>query len=258
MIRSGLRRRLAEGGLSIGSWMTFQFPPLAEMLARSGFEWVVIDLEHTSIDLHEAQTLMMVLHNAGVLPLVRVGANDPLIIKRVMDAGAHGILVPNVKSPEEAERAVEALYYPPRGSRGAGLARAQDYGMDFAGYREWLEEEAVLVVQIEHVDAVQELDSILSVKGVDAFMIGPYDLSASIGRPGQFDDPEVADLFEALAAKVKTSAKPAGIHIVHPEPAILRERISEGYRFIAYGDDMLFFAEALREPARTLREIRRE
>jgi 2-dehydro-3-deoxyglucarate aldolase len=257
MLRSGLKDALRERRLTVGSWMTFQFPPLAEMLARAGFDWVVIDLEHTSIDYHEAQTLMMVIENAGVPPLVRVGGNDRLIIKRVMDAGAHGILVPDVRSAAEARAAVEAMYYPPVGRRGAGLARAQEYGLGFDQYREWLEAEGVLIVQIEHVDAVAQLDDILSVDGVDGFMLGPYDLSASVGKPGQFHDPEVMAVFDQVAAAVETAPKAAGIHVVHPDPDQLRERIGQGYSLIAYGDDMLFYSKALQGPAQTLSELER-
>lgn len=257
MLRSGLKDALLNRRLTIGSWMTFQFPPLAEVLARAGFDWIVIDLEHTSIDYHEAQTLMMVIENAGIPPLVRVGGNDRLIIKRVMDAGAHGVLVPDVRSAEEARAAVEAMYYPPGGRRGAGLARAQAYGLDFDGYRRWLEEEGVLIVQIEHVKAVEDLDAILSVEGVDGFMLGPYDLSASLGKPGQFDDPEVRAVFDTVSAAVNDAPKAAGIHVVHPDPGQLHNRIDEGYSLIAYGDDMLFYSEALQGPEKTLKGIAR-
>lgn len=251
-----LKKALRERRLTIGSWMTFQFPPIAEMLARAGFDWLVVDLEHTSIDLHEAQTLMMIMENAGVEPLVRVGANDPLIIKRVMDAGAHGIIVPDVRSAEDARAAAASMFYPPRGTRGAGLGRAQGYGMDFDGYLEWLRESAVLIVQIEHVDAVDNLDDILAVDEVDAFMIGPYDLSASIGKPGRFNAPDVMELVGRVTGAIQKSRKVGGIHVVHPDPRQLRTRIDEGYRLIAYGDDMVVIARALADLGHTLREFR--
>ncbi len=113
MKRTGLKERMGKGELTIGSWLSFQFLPLTEMLARREFDWLVIDLEHTTIDLLEVMQMMMVIEGAGLAPLVRVGANDPLTIKRVMDAGAHGVLVPNVRSAAEARAAVDAVYYPP-------------------------------------------------------------------------------------------------------------------------------------------------
>lgn len=258
MRRTGLKARLRKGGLTVGSWLSFQFLPLTEMLARPEFDWLVLDLEHTTIDLGEVMDMTMVIEKAGLSPLARVGANDALIIKRVMDAGAHGILVPNVQSVSDAERAVEAVYYPPRGERGAGLGRAQAYGMAFDEYREWLESEAVVIVQIEHVDAVEVLDEILGVEGVDAFMVGPYDLSASIGKPGEFDDPEVREVFDRVAEAVETAAKPAGIHIVHPDPDEFRARVGEGYRLIAYGDDMVFYSAAVSRVSNQVRQLRGE
>ena len=256
MRNTGLKERFRRQELTIGSWLSFQFLPLTEMLARGEFDWLVIDLEHTTIDLREVMDMVMLIEKAGVSPLVRVGANDSLIIKRVMDAGAHGVLIPDVRSADEARRAVESMYYPPRGKRGAGLARAQAYGMDFQGYRDWLESEAVVVVQIEHVDAVRDLQRILDVDGVDGFILGPYDLSASVGKPGEFEDPEVKAIFTEVASAVHSAQKPAGIHIVHPDPDALRAQIAEGYRIIAYGDDMVFYSAAVDRVAAQVRECR--
>ncbi len=257
MRATGFKERLRRHELTIGTWLSFQFLPLTEMLAREEFDWLVIDLEHTTIDLSQVMEMVMLIDHAGLSPLVRVGANDPLTIKRVMDAGAHGVLVPNVRSAEEARRAVDAVYYPPQGTRGAGLGRAQAYGMDFDGYRAWLESEAVVIVQIEHVDAVRELSQILDVDGVEAFMLGPYDLSASVGKPGEFDDPEVKAVFDDVAALVNSAKKPAGIHVVYPDPEVLKQRISDGYRVIAYGDDMVFYSDAVGRVARQVRELRK-
>ena len=187
-----------------------------------------------------------------------VGANDALIIKRVMDAGAHGVLIPDVRSADDARRAVESVYYPPFGKRGAGLARAQAYGMDFEGYRHWLESEAVVIVQIEHVDAVRDMQQILAVDGVDGFILGPYDLSASIGKPGQFEDPEVKAVFSEVTEALHSAQKPAGIHIVHADPDALRARIAEGYQIIAYGDDMVFYSDAVDRVASHVSECRSE
>ena len=256
MRSTGLKEKLRRKELTVGSWLSFQFLPLTEMLAREEFDWLVIDLEHTTIDLREVMDMTMLIDNAGLSPLVRVGSNDPLTIKRVMDAGAHGVLIPNIKSSVEAERAVEAVYYPPRGNRGVGLGRAQGYGVEFEEYRAWLESEAVVIVQIEHIDAVRDLEKILEVDGVDGFMLGPYDLSASIGKPGQFDDPEVKAVFSDVADAVRTAPKPAGIHIVHPDPDALRTRIAEGYSLIAYGDDMVFYSDVVSRVAAQVRKCR--
>ena len=253
MARTGLKQRLKGRELTIGSWLSFSFLPFTEMLSRDELDWLVIDLEHTTIDLGPVGDMVMVIERSGLAPLVRVGANDPLIIKRVMDAGAHGIVVPDVRSAADARRAIDAVYYPPRGGRGVGLGRAHGYGEEFEGYLTWLAEEAVVIVQIEHRDAVASLEAILAVPDVDGFIVGPYDLSASIGKPGQFEDPEVIQLFDTVAAAIDRSDKPAGIHVVHPDAEVLRQRIREGYTLVAYGDDMVLYSAAVESLARDIR-----
>jgi 2-dehydro-3-deoxyglucarate aldolase len=149
-----------------------------------------------------------------------------------------------VNSPEEAKRVVDAVKYPPVGKRGVGLARAQGYGTRFAEYRDWLAAGSAVIVQIEHIQAVENLDAILAVPGVDGFIVGPYDLSASLGTPGDFQNPR---MLEALAAIREASKRTmAGIHVVHPDPAQVRERVAEGYGFVAYSVDFLLLGEACR------------
>ena len=126
-----LKERLRKKEVTVGSWITLGHPSVAEIMAHSGFDWLTVDMEHSAITLHQAQQLIQVIELSGVVPLVRVGENDPNLIKRVMDAGAHGVIVPMVNSKEEAEKAVRSVKYPPKGSRGVGLARAQKYGADF-------------------------------------------------------------------------------------------------------------------------------
>lgn len=249
-----LKHALANRDLTIGSWVSFGFTPTTEMMARAGFDWLVIDMEHTAIGVSDAQQLIQVIDLAGVVPLVRVGANDPLLIKRAMDSGAHGVIVPMVNSADEAKRAVQALYYPPIGNRGAGLARAQGYGLEFTQYKEWADRESVLIVQIEHVDAVNQLEEIISVDGVDGFIVGPYDLSGSLGMPGRWNEPAVVEALAEVERVIALDLKPAGYHVVHSNSAELQLRIRQGYRFIAYGDDMVFFAEKLNEERQVVHE----
>ncbi|NQU59145.1 MAG: 2,4-dihydroxyhept-2-ene-1,7-dioic acid aldolase, partial [Rhodospirillales bacterium] len=179
-----LKQKLTNNETTIGSWITLGHSAVAELMAKTGgFDWLVIDMEHSVIELSQAQEMMQAIDLAGVPPLVRLTSNDENLIKRVMDAGAHGVVVPLVNSKEDAERAVASVYYPPRGTRGTGLARAQGYGATFPEYKAWLKENGVVVVMIEHIDAVNAIDEILAVPGVDGFIIGPYDLSASLGVP---------------------------------------------------------------------------
>jgi 2-dehydro-3-deoxyglucarate aldolase len=240
-----LKAKLAKRQLTVGSWLSIASTETAEIMLGGGYDWLCIDMEHTAIGTEAMAKMMQVVALGGSPVLVRVGANDALLIKRAMDSGATGVIVPMINTADEARLAVEALYYPPRGKRGVGLARAQGYGRNFEAYREWADRESVLIVQIEHHEGVRNLEAILAVDGVDAFMIGPYDLSGSLGRPGDFDSPAVAAALEQTRAVMQRSVKPGGLHIVHPDPATLRARVAEGYRFIVYGVDQIFFANAV-------------
>lgn len=251
----GLKVRLAANRLTIGSWLSFGFPPAAELMARAGFDFLVVDQEHTAIGVAEMHALIQVVDLAGVVPLVRVPANDGVYIKQALDAGAHGVIVPMVNSAQEAGDAVARAVYPPRGVRGAGLARAQGYGLDFAEYREWANRETVVIVQVEHIEAVHQLPEILAVEGVDGFIVGPYDLSASLGHPGDWGHSDVRAALEEVARVVRANRKPGGFHVVHSDRRELEERIAAGYRFIAYGDDMVFLAEKARDEMAVARRV---
>jgi 2-keto-3-deoxy-L-rhamnonate aldolase RhmA len=238
-----LRSRILAKEVTLGSWLSFGYPYSAEIMARTGVDWLVIDLEHGAIDMGEARSLIQIIDLAGCVPLVRVAANDPVRIKQALDAGARGVIIPMINTPDEARAAVTAAYYPPVGTRGVGLARAQDYGIGFDSYRSQAAEETIVIVQIEHIDAVRNLEAILAVAGVDGFMVGPYDLSGSVGHPGDFNHPAVRQAMIEVGRMAKTAAKPAGYHIVHPDRELLQAKIAEGFTLIAYGDDMVFFRE---------------
>ena len=242
-----LKTRLKSGELTIGSWISFGYTPTCEIMAKAGFDWLVIDMEHTAIDNDHCLNLIQIIESNGPSPLVRVGANDPLLIKRAMDAGAHGVIVPMINTAEDAKKAIDALYYPPVGRRGVGLGRAQDYGVGFEEYKEWAKSEIIFIPQIEHIDGVNNLENILSIERVDGFIIGPYDLAGSLGVPGKWDHPSVIEALETVNKVVERNKKPGGYHVVHSNHREFEQRANEGYRFIAYGDDMVFFAETIAE-----------
>lgn len=241
-----LKQKLAANQVTIGSWITLAHPAIAEIMARAGFDWLTVDLEHSVITVREAEELIRVVALCGGTPLVRLSGNDADQIKHVMDAGAHGVIVPMVNSRADAERAVAAVHYPPRGSRGTGLARAQGYGTSFSDYRAWLEREAVVIVMIEHAHAVENLEPILAVDGVDGFIIGPYDLSASLGRPGDFANPEMVKAIERIRSVGRKLRKPGGVHVVEPAPNELRKHMADGFTFLAYSLDMRMLDVAAR------------
>ncbi len=251
-----LRSKLRRGELTIGSWLQFAYPQLAEMMAGAGFDYLVVDMEHGAIGVAGMRDLIQVVQLAGAAPVVRVPANEPHFIKTALDAGAEGVIVPDVRSAEEARKAAAAMFYPPRGTRGVGLARAQGFGMGFDRYRDALEPELALIVQIEHHRAVAGLGDILAVDGVEGFLIGPYDLSGSLGKPGQFEDPEVKAQLDAVEQAIARSRKPGGYHVVHSDHAAMRRRIAAGCRLMAYGTEMVFLGEKLREEGDFVRALR--
>lgn len=233
-----LKQRIVAGELTVGSWLTLPSPSIAEIMARAGFDWLTVDLEHSVTPIDVAAEMIRVIDLCGVTPLVRLTSNDANQIKRVMDAGAHGIIVPMVTRAGEAKAAVAATRYAPRGTRGVGIARAQGYGSSFAGYLAWQNDGPIVIAQIEHIDAVDRLAEILAVPGIDAFIVGPYDLSASMGLPGQFEHADFIAAMERIAEIAKALGKTSGLHVVEPDDVALRKAQELGHRFIAYSVDI--------------------
>lgn len=248
-----LKSKLRRKELTIGSWITLAHPGVAEIMARAGFDWLVVDLEHSAITIGQAADLIRIIDLCGSVPLVRLSCNDAVQIKRVMDAGAHGIIVPMVNTVEEAENAVSAVCYPPEGKRGVGLARAQGYGNWFHEYKEWVNRESVIVVQVEHVDSVRNLKDILAVERIDGFIVGPYDLSGSLGIPGEFENELMIGAMSEIKKSMQNSPKVSGYHVVEPEIAQLMERVKEGYRFLAYSVDFRMLDSCCRLALKDLR-----
>ena len=240
--------------ISIGSWITLPHFSIAEVMADAGFDWLCVDMEHSVIDYYEAEQLIATIRAKGIPPFVRVGENNPRIIKRVLDAGAEGIIVPSVNSQQEAIKAVEAIKYPPLGKRGVGLARAQKYGFGFEEYRDNLAKKIRLIVQIEHIDAIRNLDQIINTEGIDGTFIGPYDLSGSIGKPGRYDDEDVQlalNKYEQIANRYN---KWMGYHVIRPDHRMVLEKIQKGYNFIAFSLDTLFLGTICRNQLKLLKE----
>jgi len=231
-----------QGEATVGTWLVLGSPLVAEIIASMGFDWVVIDTEHGAIDIGATQSIIQAINTTSAVPMVRVPWNDPIVIKRALDAGAYGLVIPMVNSREEAERAVQATRYPPLGIRSYGGPRARLYGG--ASYFEHANEEIALIVQIEHIEAVNHIDEILSVKGIDGFFIGPSDLAISMGlKPGMDQtDPRHVEAVNKVLASGKRHGLPGGIHVGSPEA--VNERIAQGCQFIALASDERFLRSA--------------
>lgn len=246
---------MRRGEASVGSWMSMAHPSIAEILSMAGYDWVVIETEHTAIDVSEVLRLIIAIEQRGCIPLVRLAWNDPIQAKAVLDSGAAGVLVPMVNTKADAQLAVNMTKYPPLGFRGVGLARAQGYGENFDEYVKQANDDSLLIVQIEHKDAVANIEEILSVPGIDGTFIGPYDLSLSLGIPGQIRHPEVVAAKKKVREATMARGLVAGVHFVHPSTAAedCKQAVAEGYRFIAVGTDILFLGDSARALQKSIR-----
>ena len=244
---------MIKNNFSIGSWITIGNSSIAEIMADAGFDWLCIDMEHTVIDFEQAQNLILAIQSKGLKAFVRVGENNSRIIKRVLDAGADGIIVPMVNSKEEALKAVNSVKYPPQGKRGVGLSRAQGYGFDFENYRDEISKKITLIAQIEHIDAINNLKQIIETQGIDGTFIGPYDLSGSLGKPGEYDDPQVKkaiNKYESIALKYD---KLIGYHSVPVDYKLVLEKKSKGYNFMAFSFDAYFLGHSIRNQLKNIK-----
>ena len=254
MKKNPLKNALKNNQQTYGCWVTLAHPLIPEILAPAGFDWLTIEMEHSSIDLNELLPLIISTEANGMVPLVRVGENNSNLIKRVMDAGSYGVIVPNICSAQEAQNAVDAVKYPPFGKRGVGLYRAQGFGRKFEEYKKWLAKESVVTLQIEHIDAVSRIDEIFSVPGIDAFLIGPYDLSGSMGKPGQYHDSDVEEAIQVVLKSARKHNLPAGFHSVPSDPREAIKRVKQGFKFLGFSLDTIFLADAVTNALSTVKK----
>ncbi len=229
------KQKIKNGIPSIGTWVSSGNPLVCETLAGSGIDWINIECEHSSIDLSELVHCMRAVEHTNIPVFVRVAGSDPLIIKRVVDSGALGIVVPDVKNAEEAKRAVDACRYPPVGKRGIGATRPNAIYPD---YMKHANEEICVVIMIEDIEAIKKIDSIMQVPGVDAIFIGPNDLAATLNVPLGMDNqhPKHLDAVNTVLEAGKKHGVPTGIHCGTPEEAI--RRIEQGFLWMPIASDV--------------------
>lgn len=244
------RSRLAHGETLIGTMVTLPTPAAAEILADVGFDWLFIDGEHGPL---ESADILAILQAVGdrVPCIVRVPAAAEVPIKKVLDLGAEGIIAPQVNTPEQAANVVRWARYAPAGTRGVGLARAHGYGLRFQEYVESANEQVTVIVQAEHAEAVENIDAIANVPGVDAVLLGPYDLAASLGKMGLLDDPEVLGAIDRITQACRATNIPLGYFGVNS--AAVQPYIERGYTLIVAGVDTLFLGSAAKQILAELR-----
>jgi 2-dehydro-3-deoxyglucarate aldolase len=242
-----IRDKLNDGRYSLGTWIQIPHPSVAEVIGQSGYDWAAIDMEHGAISVAELPDLFRALELSNTLPLVRVAEGHSKDCKQALDAGAGGIIVPMVESAQQLEKVIDSCCWPPKGTRGVGFSRANLFGKNFSQYTSEAQQ-PIIVAMIENIKAVDNLQSILKVDGVDAIFIGPYDLSASMGKTADFENPDFLLTVKKIIQTAEAENKPFGIHIVEPKISQLKLRLKEGYRFIAYSVDSVFLRESSEIP----------
>ena len=235
-IRNNLKKKLP----SIGTFAQTNSPEVLEILSSQGYEWIALDLEHGQINLNDLTNLFRAIEVNNCLPLVRLGDNSEYSCKKVMDAGAAGVIIPLTKNAKELKDIINYCIWPPKGKRGVGFSRANQYGKNFKNYSRNLSQNPLIIAMIENKEFVSNIDDIIKINTVDAFFIGPYDLSASLGRPGDFDSKIFKKTLQKILTVCKKNKKPLGIHIVNPNPKELKKKISTGYQFMAFSLDTVF------------------
>ena len=247
MAITDIRKKLNNGGISVGSWMQIPHSSIAEIMGQSNYDWVAVDMEHGAISVHQLPDLFRALELGNTLPLVRLAHGHSKDCKQALDAGAGGVIVPMIKNADQLRKVRDATRWPPSGNRGVAFSRANLFGKNF---NEYIKEakQPLLIAMIEHIDAINELDDILKVDGLDAILIGPYDLSASMNLTAQFDHPEFSKAIRDIKNKSESANIPCGIHVVSPSVDDLKEKIDDNYRFIAYSIDSVILTNFLRKP----------
>jgi 4-hydroxy-2-oxoheptanedioate aldolase len=234
-----VKRLLKAGKPAVGTWLSLGSPLAARFLARSGWDWLTVDTEHNAIGIESAAASFAAVADAGGVALARVPSNRHDHIKRVLDTGAHGVVVPMVNTRQEALDAVSACLYPPRGTRSVGgAAHALNFAATPADYYARVDDELLVVLQCEHIDAVRNFDAVYSVPGIDAVFVGPNDLAASMRTPD--GKPPAPEAFKQALADILAGCKrnkvASGIHTFSADDA--RMRIEEGWQFIAVGSEL--------------------
>lgn len=243
-----VKHKLNNGLHSIGTWLQLPNVSVAEIIGEAGYDWAAIDLEHGCFPPDMISLICIALEMGNTVPFARIAQVNPKDIKQALEAGVKGLIFPMIKTAQDLKDGISWAKYPPYGTRGVGYSRANLFGKKFNENVPESSNDLVIIAQIEHITAVENLDTILEVDGLEGIIVGPYDLSASMGITGQFNTPDFIAVLDKIKMKAKKATIPMGLHIVQPEPKDLVLKIQEGYKFIAYGIDAVFLYGAAECP----------
>ena len=244
------RKRLQTGDTLIGALLQMPLPEVAEAFVQAGYDWLFVDLEHSPMDARNALDVLAAV-DSRIPCVVRVPWNDEANIKKVLDIGATGVIVPLVNNAEDARLAVGRCKYPPVGFRSVGITRAQRFDLDFEAYMRRANDEIAVIVQIEHIEAVKNIDAILDVPSIDGVFVGPFDMSGSMGLPGQINHPQVQAAIRQVISACEKRDVARCIYAHTPKHAATY--MEQGYRVIGLCTDYIMLA---RTAADYLRQVR--
>ena len=255
-----MKKLFPSSGPVFGAWTSLGHPSITEIFTAAGVDFIGIDLEHSTISQEQAQRIIAAAQAGGVVCLPRVASHNGEPIRRLLDSGADGVIVPNVSTPDEVERLIGWCKYPPVGRRSFGVARAQGYGKDFDAYVARWNERSTLILQIESAAGVEAIDELLSAEAVDGVMVGPYDLSGSMGIPGQLEHPRVAEACARVIEACRRRRKACGTQVIEPTEAAVAAALETGYTFVVLASDVFLlwkWSERMRRLTEALRRAAR-
>ncbi len=242
-----IRKHLKGKKPVIGTWQQIPHSSISEILGQAGYDWIAIDMEHGAIGISQVPDLFRAIELGNALPLARVAEATSKDCKSALDAGAGGIIAPMIESSEQLKMVRDACRWPSNGIRGVGFSRANLFGKNFEAYKKEAQS-PLLIAQIEHINAANNIEDILQTDGLDAIMIGPYDLSASMGITGKFALKRFQEVIDNIINQCNKHGIPCGDHIVLPDKKLLKKKIDQGYKFIAYGTDGVFINNNCQNP----------
>ena len=242
-----MKNKLRKHNLLLGTWITLYNNNITEIIANSGFDWLAVDLEHSSLNLKEAEDIIRIISLHGIFPLVRLTSINNDLIKKVMDIGAKGLIIPNVCNIGDINKVVEFSHYPPKGKRSVGLSRANKHGNSFNDYYSWQKNNLVIIAQIENISSIENLDEIFGSNKIDAYFIGPYDLSASMNIPGDFNNKKFINVINLIKDKANKYNITHGIHVINPDINEIKSKIRQKYTFIACSLDTVIIKNKCEE-----------
>lgn len=254
--RQELKTKLQQRQRLFAGWNSFFHPSIVEIFAKTGLDFIGIDIEHSTMSIEQAQRAMIAGQSLDTVCLPRIASHSMADIKRFLDAGGDGIIAPMVNTAEEARQLIGWIKYPPQGRRSFGVARAQGYGLDYDEYVRGWNDSSIFIAQIESKEGVKNIDDILSIEDIDGVMIGPYDISGSLGVPGQLSHPEVQKACQRVIQACEKHGKSCGTQIVEVTEKDILEVFGSGYTFIVASSDLFLMWKWAEKTGNIIRNVR--